>query len=311
MNEVKDIMVSRRRFLATGVTTASLVSGPYFTGRVFAQGTADIGVAKGSDVSAAVRAAVAAVGGIGKFVSEGDVVAIKPNLSFASPPERATTTNPATIEAVMDLCVEAGAKQVIVLDHPLQQASIIQSDSYVAKAVQDTRGASLILPTTENLYEEKAIPKGKSMTSTQTAKILGEVDVLINLPVAKNHSATFVSLGIKGNLGLVYDRMAFHNSSDFMQSLADLATIIKADLTIVDAIRALTTRGPQGPGRVVELDTIVAGVDPVAVDAYATELTPWNNREAKGSNIAHLVKAAEMGLGEIDPHKLQIKETTV
>ena len=149
------------------------------------------------------------------------------------------------------------------------------------------------------------------MKSTKTMRILNEVDTLINLPVAKNHSATFVSLGIKGNLGLVYDRMAFHNSSDFMKSLADLATVIKADLSIVDAVRALTTRGPQGPGRVVKLDTIVAGADPVAVDAYATELTPWNNRAAKGANIAHLKFAHEMGLGEIDTEKLNIKVTNV
>jgi len=304
-------MVSRRRFLTTGITTATLVSGPYFTGRVFAQDAADIGVAKGTDVNATVKAAVAAVGGMGSFVKKGDVVAVKPNLSFASPPERATTTSPETIKAVMDLCLEAGAKQVLVIDHPLQHASIIQSDSDVARAVRETKNASLILPTTENLFEEKAIPRGKAMKSTKTAKILNEIDVLINLPVAKNHSATFVSLGIKGNLGLVYDRMAYHNCSDFLQSLADLATIITADLTIVDAVRALTTRGPQGPGKVVKLDTVVAGADPVAVDAYATGLTPWNSRAAKGRNIQGVVHAADMGLGELDPHKLKIKETTL
>ncbi|MFC1692945.1 DUF362 domain-containing protein [Candidatus Latescibacterota bacterium] len=300
-------MVSRRGFLKTGAAV-SFVSGRYFTGDVFAEGSADIGVAKGTDIESTVRAAVAAVGGFGAYIKKGDRVAVKPNLSFASPPERATTTNPEVLMAVMKLCFEAGAKQVLVIDHPLQHASIIGTESPVAQAVKDTRGASLILPTTENLFEDTHIPSGKAMKSTKTAKILREVDILINLPVAKNHSATFVSLGIKGNLGLVYDRVAYHNSSDFNQSLADLATIIKADLTIIDAIRALTTRGPQGPGKVVKLDTIVAGRDPVAVDAYAVALTPWNNREAKGRNILHLVKAAEMGLGEIDPEKLNIVE---
>jgi len=303
-------MITRRHFIRNGAA-ATVVSGAYFTGKVYAQGSADLGVGKGTDVEAAVRAAIAAVGGIGAFVKKGDMVAIKPNLSFASPPERATTTNPETLNAVMKICKEAGAKQILVIDHPLQHANIIGTDSPVAQVVKDMSSASLILPATENLYEEVSIPLGKAMKTTQKAKILDEVDVLINLPVAKNHSATFVSLGIKGNLGLVYDRIAFHNSSDFFQSLADLGTIIKADLTIIDAVRALTTRGPQGPGKVVQLDTIVAGRDPVAVDSYAVGLTPCNNRAAKGSNIAHLVKSNEMGLGEIDTTKLNVEVKNV
>lgn len=303
-------MITRRGFIKT-TSAIPFVSGPFFSGQVFAADTADLGVGKGADIEAAVRAAIAAVGGMEKFVKKGDRVAIKPNLSFASPAERAATTNPETIRAVMKIALEAGAKQVLVVDHPLQHASIISTESDVAKAVKETKDAMLILPTTEDLYEEKAIPKGKAMKSTKTMKILNEIDVLINLPVAKNHSATFVSLGIKGNLGLVYDRIAYHNCSDFLQSLADLATIITADLTIVDAVRALTTRGPQGPGKVVQLDTIVAGVDPVAVDSYATELTPWNNRAAKGKNIQYLVAANQMGLGEIDTSKLNVKVTTL
>ena len=297
-------MISRRGFIKAG--TATVVSGPFFTGRVFAEGDADIGVAVGTDIPSAVRSAVASVGGIGAFVKKGARVGIKPNLSFASPVKRAATTNPGTLKAVMDLCFEAGAKQVIVLDHPLQDAAIIGDKAEVAAVVKETDKAVFALPSTENLYKETAIPKGKEMKSTKVVRILDEIDVLINLPVAKSHSACFISLGIKGNLGLVWDRMAYHNSGDFDQSLADLATIIQADLTIIDAVRALTTRGPQGPGRVAELNTIVAGRDPVAVDSYAVTLTPWNNRKAVGRNIKHLVYSSEMGLGELDPTKLNV-----
>ncbi len=136
------------------------------------------------------------------------------------------------------------------------------------------------------------------------------MDVLINVPIAKNHSATGVSLGIKGNLGLVWDRIAYHNSDDFNQSLADLATIIKTDLTIIDAIRALATRGPQGPGKVLDLNTIIAGRDPVAVDSYTVAFT-WKQWDLLGKNVEHLVKSAEMGLGEIDPAKLNILAKTI
>lgn len=303
-------MISRRGFLKrTAVMT--FVSGPYFSGNIHAEGQADIGVAKGENIESTVRAAVASIGGIGAFVKKGDQVIVKPNLSFASPPKRATTTNPEVLKAVIKLCIEAGAKNVLVVDHPLQDAAIIGARSEVVQAVKEIKGASLILPTTENLYVETPIPKGKIMKSTKTALILNEADVLINLPVAKSHSAAHVSLGIKGNLGLVWDRVAYHNSGDFYQSLADLATIIKADLTIIDAVRALTTRGPQGPGKVVQLDTIAAGRDPVAVDSYAVSLTPWYNMELKGSNIPYLVRSSEMDLGEIDPSKLNVEIKTL
>jgi uncharacterized protein (DUF362 family) len=303
-------MVSRRKFL-TRSAAATVVSGAYFTGRVYAQGSADIGVATGDDIDAAVRSAVASVGGMESYVKSGDRVIVKPNLSFASPAKRAATTNPETLASVIRLCLEAGAKEVLVVDHPLQDAAIIGDKADVAKAVIAIDGATLLLPTTEVLYKKTPIPRGKEMKETAVALILDEADVLINLPVAKSHSATGVSFGIKGNLGLVYDRIAYHNSGDFIQTIADLATIITPDLTIIDAVRALTTRGPQGPGKVAELGTIVAGPDPVAVDSYAVTLTPWYNREILPQNVPHLVKAAELGVGEIDLSKLDIVKNSV
>lgn len=303
-------MISRRGFLKTGAV-ATFVSGPFFTGFVYAEGNADLAEIKGENIEAVVRAAVAAVGGIGSFVKKGNQVIVKPNLSFASNPERAATTNPAVLQAVIKLCLEAGAKNVLVVDHPLQDAEIIGTRADVAQMVKQTKNALLILPTTENLYAETPIPQGKEMKSTKMAKILKEAEVLINLPVAKSHGATGVSLGLKGNMGLNWDRKWMHEASDLNQTIADLATIVKPSLTIVDAIRALTTRGPQGPGKVANLNTILAGRDPVAVDAYAVALTPWYNQKLTAKNVAHIVKSAEMGVGQIDTSKLNVVQKTV
>lgn len=303
-------MISRRHFLKAGAA-ATFVSGPFFSGRVYAAGSADLGVAKGANVEATVRAAVAAVGGMGAFVKKGGQVIVKPNLSFASAPERAATTNPEVLKAVMKLCFEAGAKRVLVVDHPLQDAEIIGTRAAVAEVVKQTPNAMLILPTTESLYVETAIPRGKEMKSTKMARILTEAETLINLPVAKSHSATGVSLGIKGNMGLNWDRMWMHNTSSLDQAIADLATIVRPSLTIVDAIRALTTRGPQGPGKVANLNTIVAGRDPVAVDSYTVSLTPWYNQKMTGKNVKHLLLASQMGIGEIDITKLNVALKTV
>ena len=302
-------MLNRRHFLKSG-SLAALASGAFWTGRSFAQGAADIGVATSADIDTAVRGAVAEVGGIEKFVKRGNSVAIKPNLSFASPVERATTTNPQVVASVVRLCQEAGAARVVILDNPMQDAAVIGANSELAALVKGMKNTSIFLPVNESLYRETAIPQGMVMKSTKTAAILDEMDVLINVPIAKNHSATAVSLGIKGNLGLVWDRMAYHNSSDFNQSMADLATIVKADLTIIDAIRILLTRGPQGPGRVQQFNTIIAGTDPVAVDSYAVSFG-WKQWDLAGKNVEHLVKAAEMGLGKLDASSLNVVTRTL
>ncbi len=302
-------MLNRRRFLKSG-SLAALAGGFCLSGKANAQGAADIGVVTCPDIEKAVRESVAILGGMERFVKRGASVAIKPNLSFASPVERATTTNPQVIASVIRLCQEAGASRVVVLDNPMQDAAIIGTNSELAALVKGMKGVSIFLPTTENLYRNASIPKGKVMTMTKTAAILDDMDVLINVPIAKNHSATAVSLGIKGNLGLVWDRMAFHNSSDFNQSMADLATILRADLTIIDAIRVLLTRGPQGPGRVQQFDTIIAGTDPVAVDSYTVSFA-WKQWELTGKNVEHLVEAEAMGLGTTDTASLRVVARTV
>jgi uncharacterized protein (DUF362 family) len=95
------------------------------------------------------------------------------------------------------------------------------------------------------------------------------------------------------------------------QAIADLATVIRPALTVVDATRALTSGGPGGPGKTVELDTVVAGTDPVAVDSYTVGITQWYNKSFTGRSVKHVVAAAELGLGEIDTAKMNIKEVAV
>ena len=303
-------MTTRRRFLKAS-TVVPFVSGHYFSGKVYAEGTADIGVAKGDDIEAVVRAAVASVGGMSSFVKKGDRVILKPNIIAPHPPKWSTITHPDVIRATIKLCLEAGAKHVSVVEHGADETDPTELRAEMPYIIESFRDTDLIFIYDEDQYEETLIPGGKAIKRTKTAKILKEADVLINLPTAKSHGATTVSLGIKGNLGLIWDRKALHNSEDFDQSLADLGTIIKADLTIVDAVRVLLTRGPWGPGKVVKLDTIVAGRDPVAVDSYTVTLASWYNKKFTGTMIKHLVKCSEMGLGEIDPSKLNVLKKTI
>jgi len=130
--------------------------------------------------------------------------------------------------------------------------------------------------------------------------------VLINLPVAKTHSATGVSLGIKGLMGLIWDRESFHSKYNINLALADLATVIKPQLTILDATRALASGGPGGPGEVQKPNLIIAGIDPVAVDSYGVTIAPWYGQTFKGRQVEHLLVAHQRGLGKIDIEQLKI-----
>jgi rare lipoprotein A len=103
--------------------------------------------------------------------------------------------------------------------------------------------------------------------------------VLISIPVAKSHSTTGVSMGIKGLMGLIWDRGSFHGRYNINQALADLATVLRPHLTVLDATRALTTGGPGGPGDVVRPNLVVAGIDPVAVDSYGVTVASWYGQQ--------------------------------
>ncbi|MBE0432130.1 DUF362 domain-containing protein [candidate division WOR-3 bacterium] len=269
-----------------------------------------IGVA-GGDNSKLVRAAVDLVGGIDKFIKPGGVICIKPNLSFSSNNDCGTTTNPLVVKQMVELCLEAGASRVIVMDHTIHQAELCVERSGIKEAIID-RKVSLVTLQQERQYAEIDVPRGTDteLSKIKIAKAIQDADLLVNMPVAKSHSATGVSLGLKALMGLIWDRGYLHRVA-LDQAIAELGTVIKPGLTLIDATRALTTGGPGGPGKTLILDKVVAGTDPVAVDSYTVGLAPWYGKAWTGNQVKHIRAAAGLGLGEIDPAKMQIRESKV
>jgi uncharacterized protein (DUF362 family) len=298
--------ITRRQFLLTSMGATALAA--FVPRLVFSQKTASgplIGVARG-DGSHLVRAAVDAVGGIGAFIKTGDRVCIKPNISFAANVDCGATTNPEIVRQVVQLCLDAGASKVRVLDHTIANAELCVAKSGIERAIIDKK-VSLLTPTKERQFADIDVPRGTELQRIQVAKAVLSSDKLINLPTAKSHSATGVSLGMKSLMGLIWDRGYLHRR-DLDAAIAELGTVIKPDLTIIDATRALTTGGPGGPGKTVILNTVVAGIDVVAVDSYTVGITQWYNRSFAGKNVKHIAAAANLGLGEIDTNKMNIKE---
>ena len=279
-----------------------LVGSPSFS---VAKEEYDLAVISGEPI-ATTRKALEVLGGISRFVKKGQRVVLKPNMSFSRTPEFATTTHPLVVATVAQACIEAGAQQVLVLDHTLQRAELCLERTGIRDACKNIPGVHVLALQERKFFREIKIPQGKVLERVQVIKEVLDNSVLINIPIAKSHSATGVSIGMKGLMGLIWDRESFHSQYNINQAIADLATVIKPQLTILDATRVLTSGGPGGPGEVKKPNLIVAGIDPVAVDSYGVSVAPWYGQNFKGRQVEHLLVSHQRGLGKIDVEQLKI-----
>jgi uncharacterized protein (DUF362 family) len=301
--------ITRRQFIegtmAAGVTLAAARL------PALAAGRPDVVDVHGTNHAKMVDAALAALGGMSRFVKKGDYVVLKPNAGFANPPEWATTTHPNTVVAVAKACVAAGAKRITVVDFPVSKGKDTMARSGIGKALEAIPQVQIKILAGKRDFKKVKIPGGVALPETEVSKLVLSADALINVPAAKQHTEAGVSLGLKNAMGLIYDRRSFHTRLDMSQAIADLGRAIKPDLTIVDATRALLTNGPQGPGETSEPGRMVAGVEIASVDAFALTTARFNQRQMTPDDAPHILLAGKAGLGEVDVAKLNVKKVRV
>lgn len=263
----------------------------------------DLAVARGGEPGEMVRTAVRALGGMERFVKAGDVVVVKPNICVAYHTyEYAATTNPWVVGAVVKMALEAGAKKVKVLDFPFGgSAEQAYQISGIQEKVNQAGGKMVVMSGIK--FIETPIPSGKNL---KTARIYDDVlraDVLINVPIAKNHELARLTLAMKNLMGVIYNRPAMHASLG--QRLADLSTRVRSHLVIVDAVRMLMAHGPTGGNLsdVRKADTIIASPNIVAADSYAATLFG-----IEPEKLTYIKKGVEMGLGSGKISEMKIKE---
>jgi uncharacterized protein (DUF362 family) len=270
----------------------------------------DVVVAKGTDPAAALRAGLNPFGGLEAFVQRGDRVVIKPNLAWARLPEQAATTSPGVLEAVVKACLQAGAGEVLVIEHCCDSARAA-FDLSGAQAVCQSLRVPLLSLDDEGMYEPVALAKGLNLREEQVARDLLQADVYINLPACKVHSATLVTLALKNQMGAVWNRQRYHQAAseeqqddNLHQNIADLSTALRPTLVVIDATRLLLTNGPKGPGRTELAHTLVISPDAVAADAVACGLL-----KVAPEKVGHVRLAEQAGVGRA--RGLQVKRVTV
>jgi len=260
-----------------------------------------ITVALGGEPRALVQRALQDLGGIHRFVSRQDVVVLKPNIAWDRTPEQAATTNPELVAEVVRQCWQAGAKRVIVTDVSCNEPRRCFQRSGIQAAAR-AEGAEVILPDPE-LFREVDLD-GVVLKSWPVFRPFLEADKVFNLPIAKHHSLVGVTLGMKNWYGILGgERNRLHQQ--IHQSLVDLANFMLPTVTLMDCYRVLLRNGPTGgnPEDVALKKTLVAGTDPVAIDAYVAKAY-W---DLDPEYLPYLQMAATRGLGTVAYDKLPVK----
>ena len=261
----------------------------------------DVAVVQNGEPRDLVRQAIADLGGMSRFVAKQDVVVIKPNIAWDRTPEQAANTNPDVVAETVRQCWQAGAKRIIVTDGSCNEPRRCFHRSGIEAAAK-AEGAEIVLPDPDRFREVDM--GGVVLKSWPVFTPFLEADKIFNLPIAKHHELTGATLGMKNWYGILGgQRNRLHQQ--IHQSLVDLANFMLPTLTLMDCYRILLRNGPTGGNLedVAVKKTLVAGTDPVAIDAYVAKAY-WNLDPA---HLPYLQMAADKGLGTVDFEKLNVK----
>ncbi|RLC22659.1 MAG: cytoplasmic protein [Deltaproteobacteria bacterium] len=280
--------LTRRQAIAMlGGTLGYVLLGPRATlGRALPRAA----IASKGDASSLTRAAIEAIGGMGCFVKPGARVVVKPNIGWDRRPEQGADTHPEVVAEIVRLAREAGASRVLVMDHTCNEPRRCYRRSGIQDAVKAAGGKMV------HLRPNRAVEMdvgGELIRRWPVFKEIVEADVLINAPVAKHHSLSLASLGMKNWFGAIAgERSRLHQNVPLAS--VDLANFFRPALTVMDATRVLVRNGPQGgnPEDVIHPGMVMASVDPVAADAFGASLLHLGFDQ-----MPHLKLAEQRGLG--------------
>lgn len=261
----------------------------------------DLVAVKGGAPDQMFMVGIRSLGGMERFIKKGQTVLVKPNIGWNKPPEMGATTSPELVSKIIRMAYEAGAKEVWVFDHSVEPEALSQQTSGIGKAVKDSKG--LLFPAeNEADYREVKIPKAKLLKQAKVHRRFLDADVVINVPVLKDHAGSGITAGMKNLMGVVWDRRFWHREG-LHQCIADFPLLRKVDLTVIDAFRVMFKRGPQGISKddLREEKIQILSTDMLLADAASARVLG-----AEPASFKSLKLATEFGYGSIDLDKKKI-----
>jgi uncharacterized protein (DUF362 family) len=320
--------VSRREFLLRTGAAGALVAGSLATGlklwqpnhfipgfeaqkglqlpdyRVAsAKGLPSMAIARGASHDTTIRAAIGALGGMGRFIQKGDVVMIKPNVAFDRPPALAATTHPDALRTVAKLVLEAGAAKVIIADNPINSPTGCFLKSGLLEVANDLN-LDLLYPEAESFSPLQL--DGEILRNwTFFHEPFKKATKVIGVAPCKDHNLCHASMTTKNWYGLLGGRRnQFHQHIHSIVS--DFALMMKPTLVVLDGMNVLMRNGPTG-GRLSDvkpMGTVVAGTDMISVDSWCYS----NLFERDIAELTYVHKAHARGLGNMNWQQTVYKE---
>ncbi|MFA6294654.1 MAG: DUF362 domain-containing protein [Victivallales bacterium] len=308
MKNIEKTDITRRTFIRGGIAAGILVS--ISPSAVFAgenQGP-EIWVIHGEDKIKLMKKCLEIInanGGLGKARNS---LALKVNAGWDRMPEEGANTNPILVDEFLKGCREAGIKEIVLPEHSCHPANKTFIKSGIFDAAKKHDAAMIDLGTDKKSFIKVNLARGVKLKEVEISNYFTESDIVVNMPVAKHHSGAGLTMAMKNWMGAVKDRKFWHKN-DLHQCIADMATIIKPNWTIIDATRTMYDGGPQGPAKNLKIqDILIVSKDQVAADAYAAKtLFPKEIYE----KTKYIEIAGEMNLGIVDVEKMNVRKFEV
>ncbi len=269
-------------------------------------GNPEVAIVKGADYYRATVKALDMLGGMKHFVTKHATVGLLINSRYDKP---GTFVKPEIALAVLNMCLDAGASKVYTIEGVSQKywsrSGLSRQYEQEIKSIKAGNGQ----------FTEVEIPKGVSLKKAEITRAFLDCDVLINLPIVKDHEGIRTTGSLKNIMGATSfsTNHYFHNGSGAIgyyddvqflsQCIADANLLRKPTLCVMDATEFITTNGPFGPGKVIKVQKVIAGADPVAVDTVGCGMLGLNPNDVVKIRLAY-----EHGLGQMDKGKMTIKE---
>lgn len=253
------------------------------------------------EITTALERLFLSLGGLKQFIPPGASVLIKPNLLTDSTPDKAVTTHPEVVRALIRMVRKYGGHPFIS-DSPagtMKIESVWEKTGFRALC-NDEKVKSVVLE------KEPCVAYDYNGVSLAIAKAAFDADLIINVPKLKTHAFTLFTNAVKNVFGLLpgFQKALLHknfpNPRQFGDCLAFLYGVVKPELTVCDAITAMEGDGPAG-GTLVQLGFLAASADGIALDTALCNMFKINPKD-----VFYLNSLRRMGIGESDPDNIDL-----
>ncbi|UCE28565.1 MAG: DUF362 domain-containing protein [Candidatus Bathyarchaeota archaeon] len=256
-----------------------------------------VSIVKGSSpVEVTVEALEMIKSDVDHVLSTSKPVLIKPNYINSKHPSTGITTDSRVIEGVVKFLNQRKTEDIIIGEGSGWGDTFEAFKVAGVDTVAERWDVRLVDLNKDN-FVEVTPPDPLSLKKVRVAETSLE-SIVISVPKLKLHRIATVTLGLKNVMGVLASKGAMHRGS-LSKKIADLASVVRPGISVVDGI--IAGEGHETSGKPVEMNLVIAGTDPVAVDAVGASVMGISPIDVK-----HLVLAEKKGLGTCDLEKISV-----